>query len=106
MLQTKEEKQTKVGFLRLLGMVRREWPYVVLGVLCAAGTGAVMPLFAELLGSVIAALQPSEPASRILKFCILFWSLGAAQLVTGTLQVCKHRIHDKLHVHVVHVQRL
>ena len=104
-MQTEEEKQTKVGFLRLLGMVHREWPYVVLGVLCAACTGAVMPLFAELLGSVTAALQPWEPASKILKFCIMFWALGAAQLATGTLQVCSGCAHAKLHAHAVDVSR-
>ena len=97
LIQTEEEKQIEVGFLRLLRMNSREWPYVALGVLCAAGTGAVMPLFAELLGSVIAALQPSEPASTILKFSILFWGLGVIQLCTVTVQVCTLD-KDTLHV--------
>ena len=86
--------------MRLLSMNSREWPYVALGVLCAAGTGAVMPLFAELLGSVIAALQPSEPSSKVLKFSILFWVLGGVQLVAGTVQVCKRHVHAReYHVH-------
>lgn len=88
LMQTDEEKGTKVSFLRLLNMNSKEWPYVVVGVLCAAATGSVMPLFADLLGSVIAAMRPSEPSSKILKFCILFWSLGAAQLLLGSVQAC------------------
>jgi predicted lysophospholipase L1 biosynthesis ABC-type transport system permease subunit len=88
MLQTEEEKNTKVGFLRLLRMNQREWPYILLGILGAAANGVVMPLFAVILSSLIAALLPTEPSSKILRFCILFWCLGAGQFIASTVAVC------------------
>jgi hypothetical protein len=87
-MQTEEEKNTKVGFLRLLRMNRKEWPYISLGVLAAAANGVVMPLSAVILSSLIAALLPDQPASKILRFCILFWGLGAGQFIVSTISVC------------------
>jgi hypothetical protein len=88
MMQTEEEKNTKVGFLRLLRMNQREWPYILLGILAAAANGVVMPLFAVILSSLIGALLPTEPASEIMRFCILFWCLGAGQFIASTVAVC------------------
>lgn len=86
-MQTEEEKGVKVGFGRLLGMNRREWPYLAVGVLAAAAIGTVQPLFAIILSRVTALLTPDEPASNILKFCIYFFVLAGAQLICGGLQV-------------------
>lgn len=86
-LQTEEERNTKVGFMRLLGMSKNDWPYIVLGILSSAGIGSVMPMFAIIISSLIAALLPTEPASKILRFCILFWGLGAVQFVLASVQV-------------------
>lgn len=90
-LQTDEEKSTKVGFMRLLAMNNREWPYILVGVISAAGQGAIMPLFAVILSSLIAALMPEVPFSKVLHFSILCWCLGAAQFVLASVQVCTRR---------------
>ena len=97
-LQTDEEKNTKVGFMRLLNMNKKEWPYIITGMLSAAGQGTIMPLFAVILSSLIAALMPGVPSSRILRFSILFWCLGAAQFVLSSVQVCKRRPHPHANV--------
>ena len=89
-VQTEEEKNTKVGFMRLLSMNRKEWPYILVGVVSAAGVGTIMPIFAVILSSLIAALMPNEPASNILRFSILFWCLGAAHFVLSSIQVCTY----------------
>jgi hypothetical protein len=86
-MQTEEEKNTKVGFIRLLRMNQKEWPYIFLGALAAAGNGVVMPLFAVIFSSLIAAMMPDQPASKIMRFCIFFWSLGAGQFITSTISV-------------------
>lgn len=82
---TEEEKNTKVGFMRLISLNKREWPYIALGVLASAAVGCVMPSFAIILSSLISALTPDEPSSTILRFCILFWGLGAGQFVMSTI---------------------
>jgi hypothetical protein len=43
-MQTEEEKQVKVGFVRLIGMNKTEWPYLFVGVLASGALGSVMPL--------------------------------------------------------------
>lgn len=86
-MQTEEEKNTKVGFMRLINLNRKEWPYIALGVLASAAVGCVMPSFAIILSSLISALTPDEPSSTILRFCILFWGLGAGQFVMSTISV-------------------
>lgn len=77
----------KVGLRRLLGMNRREWPYLAAGVAASATIGTVQPLFAVILSKATALLTPDEPASNLLRFCLYLFALGAAQLACGTLQV-------------------
>lgn len=88
-VQTEEEKAVKVGLRRLLGMNRREWPYLAAGVAASATIGTVQPLFAVILSKATALLTPDEPASNLLRFCLYLFALGAAQLACGTLQVCR-----------------
>lgn len=61
--QTEEEKAVKVSFWRLFGMVRRDWPFLLTGGACPAILGCVMPLFAVILSTIIASLDPNEPES-------------------------------------------
>lgn len=102
-VQTEEEKNTKVGFMRLLSMNKKEWPYIILGIVSAAGVGCIMPLFAVILSSLIAALRPEEPSSEILRFCILFWCLGAAHFILASVQVRTLRLWKYLLQQTIYV---
>ena len=91
--QTEEEKRTKVGFLRLLKMSTKEWPYILVGLVSTAGVGSIMPLFAVNLSALIAALVPDVTSSKVLRFSILFWCLGVAQFALSSIQVCTYHSH-------------
>lgn len=61
-MQTEEEKKVKVSKMRLLGYNRPEWPFLGLGIVCSAVLGLVMPIFALLLGSIIAVFFKTDLA--------------------------------------------
>uniref|UniRef100_A0A671LKP0 ATP-binding cassette sub-family B member 5 n=1 Tax=Sinocyclocheilus anshuiensis TaxID=1608454 RepID=A0A671LKP0_9TELE len=47
--QTEEEKAPNVSFLTVLKLNKPEWPYMVVGVLCATINGGMQPAFSALL---------------------------------------------------------
>ena len=62
--QTEEEKTVKVGFGRLFGMVKQDWPFLLSGGITSAILGCVMPLFAVILSTIITSLDPNESESK------------------------------------------
>ena len=85
-VQTEEEKATKVGFGRLLALSRPQWPFLVVGAITSALLGGIYPVFALILSSLTVALEPSKPRSEATKYAIVFFGIGVAQLVLGSLQ--------------------
>lgn len=86
-VQTEEEKAVKVGFGRLLGMNRGEWPYLAVGTLASAAVGTVMPLFAIILSDLINGLTDvTTPPSEILRYAFFFWGLGIGNFICMTIQ--------------------
>jgi ABC transporter transmembrane region len=86
MAQTEEEKAVKVGYKRLLGLVARDWPFIISGCLTSAILGCVMPLFAIILSTIIGALNPHEPESKANKWAIGFFGLGVGMLIMAAIQ--------------------
>jgi ABC-type multidrug transport system fused ATPase/permease subunit len=97
-LQTEEEKATKVSYLRLLKMVKGEWYYIALGVAASAVLGCVMPLFAVILSDVISRLDPmirengvlkKQRYSKVVEVAVGFFGLGFGMLLFAFIQgVC------------------
>jgi hypothetical protein len=85
--QMVEEKATKVGFLRLLSMTRREWPYLLGGCIASVRVAAVMPLLGFSLSSLIAAMQPATSRSRIIYWFTFTWCLRAINFICSGVQV-------------------
>jgi ATP-binding cassette, subfamily B (MDR/TAP), member 1 len=95
MLQTLEEKSTKVSYIRLLKMVQGEWYYIVLGLVASAILGCVMPVFALILSDVISCLDPvsiengvpvTHKYKEVVDVALGFFGLGAGMLIFAAIQ--------------------
>ena len=94
LLQTEEEKQVKVSFLRLLRLVRGDWPWIFFGCVAAMLLGTIQPIFAVVLSEIINALIPyspgppeiGSPASTAVKWAAGFFAFGVGYLIMATIQ--------------------
>ncbi|XP_077124369.1 ATP-dependent translocase ABCB1 [Ranitomeya variabilis] len=82
------EKVPPVSFLKIMKLNKPEWPYFVVGIICAAINGATQPAFAIIFSKIIAVFagEPDEMRSKSNMFCLIFLGLGGISFVTFFLQ--------------------
>ncbi|XP_069585559.1 ATP-dependent translocase ABCB1 [Ranitomeya imitator] len=82
------EKVPPVSFFKIMKFNKPEWPYFVVGIICAAINGAIQPAFAIIFSKIIAVFagEPDEMRSQSNMFCLLFLGLGGISFVTFFLQ--------------------
>ncbi|XP_073533538.1 ATP-dependent translocase ABCB1 [Phyllobates terribilis] len=82
------EKVPPVSFLKVMKLNKPEWPYFVVGIICAAINGATQPAFAIIFSKIIAVFagEPDEMRSQSNMFCLIFLGLGGISFVTFFLQ--------------------
>nr|XP_023400223.1 phosphatidylcholine translocator ABCB4 isoform X3 [Loxodonta africana] len=78
-----------VSFLKVLKLNKTEWPYFVVGTVCAIANGALQPAFSLLFSEMIAIFGPGDDEVKQQKcnmFSLLFLSLGIISFFTFFLQ--------------------
>ncbi|KAL1778304.1 phosphatidylcholine translocator ABCB4 isoform X1 [Sigmodon hispidus] len=78
-----------VSFLKVLKLNKTEWPYFVVGTLCAIVNGALQPAISIILSEMIAIFGPGDEAVKQRKcnmFSLLFLGLGILSFFTFFLQ--------------------
>ncbi|KAI8915518.1 P-loop containing nucleoside triphosphate hydrolase protein [Powellomyces hirtus] len=92
----------KVDVMRLVRMNKPEWPIMIFGIICALGTGAVMPAFAYIFSQILtvfglAEVDPPEMTRRANLWALGFLGLAIAAFLAQFLQIALLRIAgDKL----------
>ncbi|XP_031432465.1 ATP-binding cassette, sub-family B (MDR/TAP), member 4 isoform X2 [Clupea harengus] len=84
-----EEKVPEVTFLQVLKWNLPEWPYMVVGVICAIINGAMQPAFAIIFAKIIAVF--AEPDTAVVRqkadlYSLLFAAIGVVSFITLFLQ--------------------
>uniref|UniRef100_A0A8C0X4V2 Phosphatidylcholine translocator ABCB4 n=1 Tax=Castor canadensis TaxID=51338 RepID=A0A8C0X4V2_CASCN len=78
-----------VSFLKVLKLNKTEWPYFVVGTICAIANGALQPVISILLSEMIAIFGPGDDAVKQQKcnmFSLLLLGLGILSFFTFFLQ--------------------
>ncbi|XP_040591749.1 phosphatidylcholine translocator ABCB4 isoform X2 [Mesocricetus auratus] len=78
-----------VSFLKVLKLNKTEWPYFVVGTVCAIVNGALQPAISIILSEMIAIFGPGDPAVKQQKcnlFSLVFLGLGVLSFFTFFLQ--------------------
>uniref|UniRef100_A0A8C5K6Q7 Phosphatidylcholine translocator ABCB4 n=1 Tax=Jaculus jaculus TaxID=51337 RepID=A0A8C5K6Q7_JACJA len=78
-----------VSFLKVLKLNQTEWPYFVVGTICAIANGALQPAFSILLSEMIAIFGPGDDTMKQQKcnmFSLLLLGLGILSFFTFFLQ--------------------
>ncbi|XP_058534307.1 ATP-dependent translocase ABCB1 isoform X1 [Ochotona princeps] len=78
-----------VSFLKILKLNKTEWPYFVIGTVCAVTNGALQPAFSVIFSEMIAIFGPGDDAVKQQKcnmFSLLFLGLGILSFFTFFLQ--------------------
>ena len=60
-VRQEDEDAPPVSFLKVLRLNLPEWPYILVGLICATINGAVQPLFAILFSKIVAVRSLSHP---------------------------------------------
>uniref|UniRef100_A0A8C5FWE2 ATP-binding cassette, sub-family B (MDR/TAP), member 4 n=1 Tax=Gadus morhua TaxID=8049 RepID=A0A8C5FWE2_GADMO len=81
-----DEDVPPVSFLKVLRLNLPEWPYIVVGLICATINGAIQPLFAILFSKIVAVRSLSHPWEKSALFSILFAVIGVVSFFTLFLQ--------------------
>ncbi|XP_051921755.1 ATP-binding cassette, sub-family B (MDR/TAP), member 4 isoform X3 [Hippocampus zosterae] len=88
---TTEESENvpPVSFLKVMRFNRSEWPYILVGTICASINGAMQPLFAVIFSKIITVF--AEPDLNVVQqkslfFSLMFVVIGAVSFVTMFLQ--------------------
>ncbi|XP_061088168.1 ATP-binding cassette, sub-family B (MDR/TAP), member 4 [Conger conger] len=87
--ESEEEKVPPVSFLKVLRLNRPEWPYIVVGVLCATINGGMQPAFAIIFSKIIGVFAKTDPLiveQQSTFFSLMFAALGVISLVTMFFQ--------------------
>uniref|UniRef100_A0A8D3DH01 ATP-binding cassette, sub-family B (MDR/TAP), member 4 n=1 Tax=Scophthalmus maximus TaxID=52904 RepID=A0A8D3DH01_SCOMX len=84
-----DEDVPPVSFLKVLRLNLPEWPYIVVGTICAVINGAMQPAFAIIFSKIITVF--AEPDQEIVRqrstlFSLLFAAIGGVSFVTMFLQ--------------------
>uniref|UniRef100_A0A8C9QLH1 Phosphatidylcholine translocator ABCB4 n=1 Tax=Spermophilus dauricus TaxID=99837 RepID=A0A8C9QLH1_SPEDA len=83
------ENVPPVSFLKVLKLNKTEWPYFVVGTVCAIANGALQPAFSIIFSEMIAIFGPGDDAIKQQKcnmFSLLFLGLGIISFFTFFLQ--------------------
>uniref|UniRef100_A0A4X2M982 P-type phospholipid transporter n=1 Tax=Vombatus ursinus TaxID=29139 RepID=A0A4X2M982_VOMUR len=78
-----------VSFLKVLKLNKTEWPYFVVGTLCAIVNGALQPAFSIIFSEMLAIFGPGDDEVKQQKcdmFSLLFLGLGILSFFTFFLQ--------------------
>ncbi|KAM3929583.1 ATP-dependent translocase ABCB1 [Leptodactylus fuscus] len=77
-----------VSFFKIMRLNRSEWPYFVVGIICALINGATQPAFAIIFSKIIGifAGPPEDMRSKSDLYSILFLVLGVVSFITFFLQ--------------------
>ncbi|XP_071385297.1 ATP-dependent translocase ABCB1 [Centroberyx affinis] len=84
-----DEKVPPVSFLKVLRLNLPEWPYIVVGIICATINGAMQPAFAIIFSKIIAVF--AEPDQEVVRqkstlFSLMFAAIGGVSFITMFLQ--------------------
>uniref|UniRef100_A0A3B4T8A9 ATP-binding cassette, sub-family B (MDR/TAP), member 4 n=1 Tax=Seriola dumerili TaxID=41447 RepID=A0A3B4T8A9_SERDU len=84
-----EENVPPVSFLKVMRLNIPEWPYILVGTICAVINGAMQPLFAVIFSKIITVFV--EPDQEVVRqkstfFSLMFVAIGAVSFVTMFLQ--------------------
>lgn len=89
-MQAKKPKgpKDKVPFGRIWALTRREWPLLVVAVVCSTAVGCVMPVFGLLFALILSALyKPRDQVQSAVQILVdLFVAGGFVSLIVTTLQ--------------------
>ncbi|XP_075683762.1 ATP-dependent translocase ABCB1-like [Rhinoderma darwinii] len=82
------EEVPPVSFLKIMRLNKPEWPYFVVGIICAIINGATQPAFAIIFSKIIGVFAgpAEEMRSQSSMFSLLFLALGGISFVTFFLQ--------------------
>ncbi|XP_053569971.1 ATP-dependent translocase ABCB1 [Bombina bombina] len=82
------EEVPSVSFLKVMKLNKPEWPYFVVGVICALINGATQPVFAIIFSKIIGVFagEASEMRAKSTMFSLLFLALGGVSFITFFLQ--------------------
>uniref|UniRef100_A0A3Q2XLB5 ATP-binding cassette, sub-family B (MDR/TAP), member 4 n=1 Tax=Hippocampus comes TaxID=109280 RepID=A0A3Q2XLB5_HIPCM len=83
------ENVPPVSFLKVMRFNLSEWPYILVGTICASINGAMQPLFAVIFSKIITVF--AEPDLNVVQqkslfFSLMFAVIGAVSFVTMFLQ--------------------
>ncbi|XP_069318512.1 phosphatidylcholine translocator ABCB4 isoform X2 [Eulemur rufifrons] len=84
-----DENVPPVSFLKVLKLNKTEWPYFVVGTVCAVANGGLQPAFSVIFSEMIAVFGPGDDAVKQHKcnmFSLLFLGLGIISFFTFFLQ--------------------
>uniref|UniRef100_A0A8C0SFK2 P-type phospholipid transporter n=1 Tax=Canis lupus familiaris TaxID=9615 RepID=A0A8C0SFK2_CANLF len=84
-----DENVPSVSFLKVLKLNKTEWPYFVIGTMCAIANGALQPAFSIIFSEMIAVFGPGDDEVKQQKcnmFSLLFLGLGIISFFTFFLQ--------------------
>ncbi|XP_062322019.1 ATP-binding cassette, sub-family B (MDR/TAP), member 4 isoform X2 [Osmerus eperlanus] len=87
--EEEDEKVPPVSFFQVLRLNLPEWPYIVVGVICATINGAMQPLFAVIFSKIIAVFAETNQdivRERSSFFSLMFAAIGGVSFVTMFLQ--------------------
>ncbi|CAO2617608.1 ATP-dependent translocase ABCB1 [Lemmus lemmus] len=88
--ETPDEEVPPVSFWRILKLNSTEWPYFVVGTLCAIVNGGLQPAFAIIFSKVVGVFtKPSDDETKRQEsnlFSLLFLVLGIISFITFFLQ--------------------
>ncbi|XP_034876370.1 phosphatidylcholine translocator ABCB4 isoform X2 [Mirounga angustirostris] len=90
-----EENVPPVSFLKVLKLNETEWPYFVVGTLCAVANGALQPAFSIIFSEMVAVFGPGDDEVKQQKcnmFSLLFLGLGIISFFTFFLQATGMRL--------------
>nr|QKW91241.1 P-glycoprotein [Gambusia affinis] len=84
-----EEDVPIVSFFRVLRLNASEWPYILVGLICATINGAIQPLFAVLFSKIITVFAETDEKvvrERSNFFSLMFVAIGVVCFFTMFLQ--------------------
>ncbi|XP_069392955.1 ATP-dependent translocase ABCB1 isoform X2 [Paralichthys olivaceus] len=84
-----DENVPPVSFLKVLRLNLPEWPYILVGTICAIINGAMQPVFAIIFSKIITVFAETDQElvrQRATLFSLLFAVIGGVSFVTMFLQ--------------------
>ncbi|KAM7383493.1 hypothetical protein PAMP_003139 [Pampus punctatissimus] len=84
-----DENAPPVSFLKVMRLNLPEWPYIVLGTICAIINGVMQPLFAVIFSKIITVfIEPNQEIVRKRSefFSLMFAAIGGITFITMFLQ--------------------